>query len=119
MFEVRNVEDAQVLIVHGNIDHEHVEMFRDALVGAVLRVTGGRLVLHLGKTEYFHSSAMGVLANFYKEADHRKVRVGIVVRAPAVLEMFTVTRMAGLIPVGSTLEEVLDQFRNQGDHGSY
>ena len=85
------------------IDAEHVQSFKERLLGAGL-TEGGRFMLDLSRVGFVDSSGLGAVVWALKQARHFGGVVELCGLSGAVAQLFQLTRMDRVFRIHDTLE---------------
>jgi anti-sigma B factor antagonist len=98
------VGDVAIVSVAGDLD-VHSAPVLQAEVAPLSRREGGRLVVDLSGVEFIDSTGLGVLVGTLKHVREAAGSLDVVVSAPRVRKVFTLTGLDVVIPLHGTLDE--------------
>ena len=100
------VGDVIVVTAAGELDAHAAPTLQAELAPASVR-EGGELVVDLSSVGFIDSTGLGVLVSTLKHVREANGRLDVVVAAPRVLKVFTLTGLDVVIPLHSSIEDAL------------
>ncbi|MBT2408074.1 MULTISPECIES: STAS domain-containing protein [unclassified Streptomyces] len=104
--DVRWSGGAAVIVVAGEVDHDHQEPLRDALAEALAR-GARRIVVDCARMTFCDSTGLNVLLQSRLEARETGSTVELAALRPAVARMFDITGAKAVFTVHSELPDAL------------
>jgi anti-anti-sigma factor len=79
------------------------DAFRDILEGSIPEDERSAIqILDLTEVPYMDSSGLGMLVRHHIQCKSKGIRLSITGMSPRVLELFRLTKMAGVLPIAET-----------------
>ena len=79
------------------------DAFRDILEGSIPEDERSAIqILDLTEVQYMDSSGLGMLVRHHIQCKSKGIRLSITGMSPRVLELFRLTKMAGVLPIAET-----------------
>jgi anti-sigma B factor antagonist len=107
-FSVSSAEVAGRIVVtaQGELDAHSAPRLSE-LLDPLTAVSGAALVIDLSGVGFIDSTGLSVLVTTLKHVREVHGRLDVVVSAPRVLKVFTITGLDAVIPLHATLDEAL------------
>jgi anti-sigma B factor antagonist len=104
--EIRNVDDATVVVLTGDIDLHHVPQVHAALL-EILEKHPKRLVIDLAEVGYMDSSGVGVLVHAFQKMKTNRGELRLVAMQQRVRSIFEITKLDKYFVICDSEEEAL------------
>jgi anti-sigma B factor antagonist len=105
-FPVEMVGGVPVVVTPEEVDITNAAGFREALLEAA-RHGPGRLVVDMSRTQFCDTAGFHALVGAHKRAESGSGEIRLVITGAAVLRIFAITGLDGVIPHFASLEEAL------------
>ncbi|WP_375500152.1 STAS domain-containing protein [uncultured Jatrophihabitans sp.] len=107
--EISRRPGAVVVAPVGDLDVYSAEPLREALTELTAEDTRDAVVIDLAGSDFIDSSALGVLVGTMKKLAESERRLAIASTKPHLVKILRITRLTDVIPVGHTVDAVLEQ----------
>jgi anti-sigma B factor antagonist len=105
-FGVRVMDGLAVVTTPEEIDAVNAELFRAAMLTAA-EAGGAAIVVDMSATEFCDSTGLNVLVRALRRSEEAGTGIRLVVRAPALQRILTLTGVGGLFGNYDSLEQAL------------